>query len=184
MEYKNGKIWDSYESVTNGWNTYARLDLEFSREIDRIMKEELPYEINMVVASLISKDNFENFDIPLDAKLDMTKPYGIPTLSVYVYDNNKSWEDVAKLALKSKEIMEKHNIPIEEYSCQISPPKTGEESKDWYEYVGFHEAPKDMIVDTKDLPEILKAHQEAREKEWDKEKFSDEKQNTTDSKQQ
>ena len=133
VEYANGKIWDSYESVTNGWNTYARLDLEFSKEIDRIMKEELPYEINMVVASLISKDNFENFDIPLDAKLDMTKPYGIPTLSVYVYDNNISWEDVAKLALKSKEIMEKHNIPIEEYSCQISPTTTGEQSKDWNE---------------------------------------------------
>ena len=165
--WNHGKIHDTSDNITNGWNTLIRLNDEFNLVIESIMGAETAYEFDMLGGDLIS-DTEGLKDFTLDMELDIHNPPVMSNMFVYIYDTEQTWERVADLLLECKSIMDAHDIPMGQYTCVVRMPKDPSGERTNYDSIGIYDFPAEMIEDREDLPQILEEFHKKWEEDFDK----------------
>lgn len=166
LTYRGGNVVDNYEmSVLDKWNTYSRIEEEYSDFVKPIIEENFPYEIEMLFVSLI-KNEEDNEKLTLDMEVDFYQMPLSSSLSIFIYETQHSWEKIAKIALELNALLEKNRIEIDNYSIVLSNPK--EESAN-YESLGVYDFPKSLLQE-ENLADTLKAYFEEWSRISEKEK--------------
>ena len=89
-------------------------------------------EINMI---------FDFHNIPFDQYI-----------TIYIYEENRTWERLAEVILEVDELMEEKNLDISKYTIVLEETR-GNESK-IRESLGVYDFPKELL-DSEDLPKVL-----------------------------
>lgn len=167
VSYTNSRgISDSYEGdVEECWNTFLRLDQEFSHIVEPIIEEKLPYEFDMVIAGLDKEGLYNTGVLTLDMPLDLDHIPLDTYVTIYVYSENMSWDHVAEVSLELDALMVQNNLQIDEYSVILETPK--QEERKSYEYLGIYDFPRELLGE-KNLPQVMKSHYEKWEEEGSK----------------
>lgn len=167
---------DDYEGeVLSNFTTLRRIDGEFRDYGKKLFTENLPeYDINL--ANFMLKDTSgEEYlkkltrDMPFD-------PYNPPMeleAAVWIYDEDLSFDKMAEVMLKMKNICEKENLPISYYNVRIDNieketvdgEERAERTNTW-----LYDVPKE-VLEEKNLAEALENlynERYNREKEYEK----------------
>lgn len=125
-----GKVrYDTFDSVTSGWNTARRLDDEYRELTDTIFESPLfPYQSNIAYGTLeiYPREYIEDPDIPdipdytlTQDDLVLDRIYDIRELGaqaghliVYVDTNTISFDNAARIMLEIKEVFDGAGIPF------------------------------------------------------------------------
>ncbi len=168
VSYSNGKVTDTYkEDVLGGFNTYIRLDQEFNDIIESLIEKNLSYEYDMIIAELSKGIDLITNILPLDMELD-TKHLPVDgSITVYLYSEDISWENVAKVSLELDQLMKTNDIKIKQYSV-ILEPKSEIERKNG-ESKGIYDFPAEMLTQD-NLPSVMEKYFMEWEKAGEKEK--------------
>ncbi len=137
-------ISDSYqESVLSGWNTYRRINEEFETFGESYIRKNLPYEFDMIIAQLDDKDPNTMKSLKRDMVYDMKSNPMKGTITIYLYSDDLSWKNVAKVTLALNEIFDKAHIEVSEYTVVLEPPvkKTEKKGKSF----GIYDFPKEKL---------------------------------------
>ena len=128
--------YDTYESITNGSNTYFRLYSAYSALIDRAFEDVLPFDVSIAFGELAVEGQYEVFtyidengqaqtytlgdgygldiaSLKLDKEYDIRefgRNYGI--LTIYIHDSIVTTERTAELLLEVTKYLDQHNIPF------------------------------------------------------------------------
>lgn len=170
VSWKRGRIIDDYEYViTNKITTYLRVYEEINTTIKDIINSEFPYETSILYVDLGKREE-DLMKLSLDMPLDIHNPPIPIGITIYIVSVDISYEYMSARLLQLSELMEQHQIPIEEYDIVIEKPKTDEKeqySSDSKNYLrGF---PAEKLKED-DLIEVIKAHQKSYEETANKEK--------------
>ncbi|MEG0370818.1 MAG: hypothetical protein RR645_00830 [Clostridium sp.] len=154
---------DSYEeSINKRFNTLERLDEEY-RKVVVPKIEKLGYDFNMILAGVQANGN-ELLDIPLDMKLDLNKLPSkrlITYVTVYIYSDDFTWDNVARTALAIDKAMENERLNISKYTVGVYPTSFKEGKT--YESIGVYDFDSKLLK-SKDLPGFMKNYSEKMEK--------------------
>lgn len=155
VTYKNGKVEDDYETaVLGGWNTYMRVNEEYSNFVEDVIEKNMPYEFNILIADLY-KAQGEHWGLELDKEYNV---HDIPldgSVSIYTYTDDFTWENVAKIALELDSVLQKNDLDVKSYSVNIK--RNPVDGKEDYEILGVHDFPKELLSE-ENLSQVLKAH--------------------------
>ena len=130
---------DSYENVTNGWNTAMRIDGEY-RKLTQTMLDSLPYTQDFAYGMI----EYRSGDIIADMASDDTPPYALDTrtlvldkeydasdvgrqagrLYVYLWDDAPSAEKAAEMLLAIRKAADDRDIGFKGIYFSLSRPKT------------------------------------------------------------
>lgn len=86
------------------FNTWVRFEEEFSQAVVPIIEKGLPYEFDMVLATL-NKSDSDITSLTLDMEFDL---YNIPletSAIIYPYTEDFTWDNVAKIATELDALM-------------------------------------------------------------------------------
>ena len=165
--YGNGQVFDDYEDyVVGGFNTWVRLEEEFSKVVVPIVERELDYEFDMVLATL-NKSGGNMANLTLDMEFDL---YNIPLESrviIYPYTDDFTWSNVAKIAKELDALMLEKRIEIDEYSVILRHKPQGEEKN--YDSMGVTDFPREGLA-AENLPKAMEDFSQAMETVKDVEK--------------
>jgi len=75
-------------------------------------------------------------------------------ITLYIYEENRTWERLAEVILEVNELMEEKNLDISKYTIVLGEPR-GNESK-VRESLGVYDFPKELL-DSSNLPKVLEA---------------------------
>lgn len=152
----NGKvIMDSYEdNVLSYWNTYIRLDEDYRNIVEPLIENNLEYNFDMVIAGLDKLDK-DSEKLTLDMKFDINDIPLDEYVTVYLYTDNLTWENVAETALCLDNFLKEHNLNIEKYTVVLKPTSEIEEKKG--EYWGVYDFPKNLLK-SENLPKVMEEH--------------------------
>lgn len=147
---------DGYErDVLSKWNTRIRLEDEYNSYVEKIIRDNLNYDYNMVFASTFvdgDKDDMLS-DLEIDMIFDLKDiPYP-QDLSIYIYEDNRTWDRLAEVILQVDEVIEKEDLDIFTYTIMLEEARD-EESKEG-EMFGVYGFPKEFL-DMDNLPRVLK----------------------------
>lgn len=163
------KIYDSYENdVVKLYNTYDRLNREFSEKVEEIIQKDFPYETSILYA-IFGKEEQDFEELYLDMPLDIKNPPMPANLVIYIMSDEVSYEFLSARLLELNQLMNKYEIPIDTYSVVIKEPlikgeeKPAPNGKTLYLY----DFPVGKISSA-NLIEVMKEHQRSREAEHQK----------------
>lgn len=165
---------DDYEGyVTNGFNTWNRLEREMREEGERIFKDNMDESIEHARFSYIDvqEDNYGGA-LTLDMELDLNNPPIPMELYLNIYTEDVSWDKLAQVCLEAKEILEKEDIAVINYSIRLLPMdnKTPDgHATSWMNSLYVDEFPSEWVIE-EDLAEVLETYQRDYENEMNKEK--------------
>lgn len=142
---------DNYRgAVLSRANTYNRLNEVYEKYAEPYIKENMPYEFDMVIAQLNEKNDSLVEKLEIDA---VYKPTEMPMkgqITIYLYSDDLSWENVAKVTLELDALMEKANLEVGEYTVVLEPLVEKTENKG--QSFGIHDFPKEKLKS----PELAK----------------------------
>lgn len=125
ITYQGGEISDDYQTaVVERFNTWERLNNAFTKQVESILEKDLPYEVNMVLGNLGKGKGVIDASV-----LELDMPYDLDTLpldkgmTVYLYTENPTWEELAKAAIHIDELLRNNGIEITTYSLSLSKKK-------------------------------------------------------------
>lgn len=168
LHYSRGKVLDTYETdVLSGWNTYQRLDDEFNHTVQRLIKDSMPYDYEMLFGTLDKKGKYKTMNLKLDMEFDYTNIPLDGYITAYINTEDVSWDNVAKITLEFDKLMKLSDIKIEQYDVILEPlskkdNKTGES-------LGIYEFPQNLLA-KENLPQVMKNYMEAWETAGDAKK--------------
>lgn len=139
---------DTYENITNGSNTLARIDREYNRLVDSVLTNGIcPFPTGIVIgelriAGLIEvfsytdeNGNLQHYTMDLEyglnrSELILDKEYDIRALGaahgnivLYIYDPVVSVERAAELLLEVKQYMDEQNVPFHAIDFHLCEPR-------------------------------------------------------------
>lgn len=165
LYYTNGKVTDAYEGdVLSGWNTFERLDDEFRIIVEPMIEEKMSYDFDMVIAGIDKEDEFSSGALTLDMDFDL---HNIPLstyVTVYVFSDDVSWDNIAKVAVELDNLMIENEIKIDQYDVILKPTSEKVEKKG--ESLGVYDFPQELLAQD-NLPKVLQEYFEKWEREAD-----------------
>ena len=123
FDSKGNVLRDDYEYI--GDNTRRRLDDEIHKEVQNILRKKFPAQNNKINACMIDASKDENlpFDMSLDMPLDIKNtPYPLE-VTMQVFSDEKTYQNVAKIMTEAQEILQKEDIEVAKYDIVIIPLK-------------------------------------------------------------
>lgn len=169
VSWSDGKINDSYEEdVIKKYNTYDRINREFSEKVEEIINKDFPYQTSILFATLGEEEN--NYDkLALDTQLDITNPPMQSKLVIYISSKDVSYDFLIAILQELNQLMEKYRIPMNQYTVVIEEPLIEGEGKpapngDSNHLIDF---PAEKIKSA-DLLSVIKEHQRTWEEEHEK----------------
>ena len=156
---------DSYEyEIANYFTTFERLSEEFDTAVESILKEKFSYETDMMFADL--GKNLEDFsELKRDMELDIHNPPIPASLTVYILNEDASYEFLSSRLLELHQLMVDNDIPISNYTVIIREPIPEGGKPKWDGESNYlTDFPVEKIASL-DLIETIKAHQ----KDWEEE---------------
>ena len=142
---------DNYRgAVLSRANTYNRLNEVYEKYAEPYIKENMPYEFDMVIAQLNEKNDSLVEKLEIDA---VYKPTEMPMkgqITIYLYSDDLSWGNVAKVTLELDALMEKANLEVGEYTVVLEPLVEKTENKG--QSFGIYDFPKEKLKS----PELAK----------------------------
>lgn len=145
---------DGYkEEVLSKWNTRIRLEDEFIDYVEKIVRDNLDYDFNMVHPSTFGDEEGERVsNLEIDMIFDL---HNIPFeqhLSIYIYEEDRSFQKMSEVLVEVDKLMEENSINISKYTIVLEEPMDDESGMGaMLEILGF---PKEYI-DSEDLPKAL-----------------------------
>lgn len=171
IDYGGGKIWDRYESeVGNRFSTYRRLDGELDGLVEKIVQEQFPHKVNLVIGTLEAGEDMSN-DLTLDMPFDR---YHLPLpveVTLWVDTEDISYDQAARLLLELDGIFQREKLAVARYSIRLSDvveyDKNGNPVYDHQrEEVNIYDFPAARLA-AENLPQVLEEHRIQWEKEAD-----------------
>lgn len=176
VSWRKGKIYDDYEyEVANGFNIYERLQKELEEVIEKILTEEFPYKVSLMIAEIsIGEDAMKK--LVLDMDLDIHHPPRQTELTLWMVDPDISTEGLMDRLMEIHGLMVKHDIPMDVYSLRImkNEEKPSEEDNHLYDFPAekiTDEGLKDAVIEHKRLMDENDAKQKDSEVTGQKEKI-------------
>lgn len=169
VSWSKGKIYDSYEcDVVKLYNTYDRLNKEFSEQVEEIIQKDFPYETSILFADL-GKEEQDFEELSLDMPLDIKNPPMPADLVIYILSDEISYEFLSARLLELYQLMNKYEIPIDTYSVVIEEPliKGEEKPAPNGKTIYLYDFPAGKISSV-NLIEVIKEHQQIWESEHQK----------------
>lgn len=154
-DYLGRITYDGYEGVVlSKWNTIVRLNDEFGVYVEQIVRDNLDYDFNMIIADTFGDEENEEkiSQLEIDMNIDMENIPLDKYLTIYIYEENRTWTRVAEVMLELDELMEEYNLNIRSYSVVLEEPR--EEEAPAGDGLGIYEFPKELL-DSEDLPKAL-----------------------------
>lgn len=154
-DYLGRLNYDGYqEAVLSKWNTRMRLNDEFNDYVEKLLRDNLDYDYNMINADNLNDENSENLSkLEIDMVFDFQNIALDHYLTIYIYEENRTLEKVEEVILEVDDLMEEYNLDISRYSIILEEPR--DENDIMGENLGVFEFPKEYI-DSENLPERLK----------------------------
>lgn len=135
---------DNYKgSVLSGSNTYRRLNEGFEDFVEPYIEKNMPYEFDMIIAQLDDRESSIIKQLKRDVTYDVTEIPMKSLITVYLYSDDLSWENVAKVTLELDALMEKANLEVAEYTVVLEP--LVEETEKKGESFGIYDFPKEKL---------------------------------------
>ena len=147
---------DGYEEVVLGkWNTLWRFNEEFNGYVQRVLKDNLDYDFDMIIADIPGDENNEGefSELEIDMNFDIENISLDKYLTIYIYEENRTWERISEVILEVDELMEKNNLDIGYYSIILEEPRMDDVSPAG-DSLGIYEFQKEYL-DSEDLPSKL-----------------------------
>ncbi|MBR6551907.1 MAG: DUF3139 domain-containing protein [Clostridia bacterium] len=135
LDFKGKILLDTYDNVTNGWNTAYRLDEDYRNAVKSVTESQsFPYNYHICYGEM----QFAMSDYPLDeekpeyalnkSELVLDKIYDIREmgakagkLTIYIYDDEVTEERLAELLLGIKENFDKSGVTFKSIDCVLEP---------------------------------------------------------------
>lgn len=138
-------IQDNYDSyVASGFNTLIRLQDQYKKDLEQLLKLILKYDYDYIVVDAVTTEN-----IPLDYEYDLHDKKINLNLSVNLYSDERTWDNLAKILVEINDVMTKNNINIKSYSLvlsnPLSKPDSTYEGEDKYQTISIREFPKELL---------------------------------------
>lgn len=152
-----GRInYDGYEeAVLSKWNTRMRLNDELNDHVEKLLRDNLNYDYNMINVDNLGDDDENLSALEIDMVFDFQDLPLNKYLSIYIYEEERSWGKVEEIILEVDDLMEENNLDITRYSIILEEAMDDESHIG--ESLGVFEFPKSYI-DSKDLLEKLKEY--------------------------
>lgn len=154
-DYLGRLRYDGYqEDVLSKWNTRMRLDEEYGNYVESIVRGNLDYDFDMIIAGTFgdeeNKEDLSQLEIDMDFDLHNLpfKEY----LTIYMYEDKRSWDRLAEVILEVDSLMEEEDLNILEYTIVLQEERDEEGRR--RESLGVYEFPKGDL-DSEDLPKRL-----------------------------
>lgn len=147
---------DGYEEVVlSKWNTLWRLNEEFNSNVEQLLRDNLDYDFDMIIAEFPGdKKNEEKLSqLEIDMNFYMENIPLDKYLTIYIYEENRSWERITEVILEVDGLMESNNIDIDYYSIILQEPREDDETLVG-DGLGVYEFPKENL-NSEDLPRKL-----------------------------
>lgn len=145
---------DGYDSaVLSKWNTRMRLNDEFNAHIDKLLRANLDYDYYMINVDNLNDENSENLsELEIDMVFDFQNISLDHYLTIYIYEEDRSWERLEEVILEVDELMEKNNLNISRYSIVLEGARDDESTMG--EILGVFEFPKGYMESVNLLEKI------------------------------
>lgn len=166
VSISKGSIRDDYSYVIeNKSNTLLRLEDHLNNQVQDIIKKEFPYQMRVFGAKLVDVT-------PQKLTLDM--PYlvqelpGIIEVTVWTSTEKPDYDILAQRMLELKKLLEDNDIPADRYSMNLEYPyhnENGELIPDNFDNLSVSGFPSEKLVDSSDLPRILKDYSVEKEEQ-------------------
>lgn len=142
---------DDYKgNVLSGWNTYRRINEEFDAYTESIIRKQLPYEYDMLIGQLDDREPSAMKNLKRDMDYDLSALPLKGLVTVYVYADDLSWKNVAKVTLELNQVLEAAHIDVAEYTVVLEAKK--DESGKRGDSIGIYDFPKEKL----ELPNLEK----------------------------
>ena len=154
-DYLGRLSFDGYErDVLSKWNTRLRLENEYSNYVEKIIRDNLDYDYDMILPSTFGdKEKDESLSkLEIDMIFDLDNILFDQYITIYIYEENRTWERLSEVILEVDELMEEKNLDISKYTIVLEEPR-GEESK-VRESLGVYDFPKELL-DSENMPKVL-----------------------------
>ncbi|MDD2955385.1 MAG: hypothetical protein PHD67_03605 [Oscillospiraceae bacterium] len=174
VHWSGGKIIrDDYESnVTNRWNTYIRLDQVYGDAVEAKLTAGLPWDYDMVLAGLDKNGNEDFSRLELDMEADPFHPPLSTYVTVYLYTDDLSWENLADTALQLDRFLSQNGFYPDWYDVVLEP--TAKKDDRSLDSIGVYDFPREKLS-LPDLAGVMEAHYADWERSWDEVKEEKEK---------
>ena len=139
-------ISDNYTSyVTSGFNTLQRINTLYQKDIESILKLNLKYDYDYILTELTTAEN-----LPLDFKYDIHSNKTNSHISIYLYSNERTWDNLAKILLEINNLMKTNDLKIKTYSIvlqnPLSKPDSTYEGNDKYDSLSLYDFPSKLLT--------------------------------------
>lgn len=142
----NGKlIQDNYDShVAGGFNTLIRLQDQYRKDLEQLLKLNFKYDYDYITVDAVTTEN-----LPLDCEYDLHSDKVKLNLSVNLYSDERTWDNLAKTLVEIDAVMSKNNININNYSLvlsnPLSKPDSTYEGEDKSHTISIYDFPKELL---------------------------------------
>lgn len=130
-------VLDAYDDVTSGWNTAYRIGEEYRKEVDKVFENnEFPFFMHISYGDIefTSEEYGEDSSRPDYAiykeTLEIDGIYDIDELgkkagklTVYIYDNDVTEENLAEILLNIKSVFDKSGVTFYAIDCVLEKSK-------------------------------------------------------------
>lgn len=128
-DYLGRIIYDGYEEMILGkWNTMGRLEEELNSYVERLVRDNLAYDYNMVVVNIL--ENLDDEEISSQFELDEVFQFdNLPLtthLNLYIYEEDRSLERISEILFQLDDLMEAEGMDIYMYSIILQEPGEAE----------------------------------------------------------
>lgn len=113
-----------------------------------------------MIADVIDKDNLK---LELDKKYDMHDKAIRGSITVYIYSDQRTWDNVAKVTKELDKILADENLNIDKYTVVLD----NKEDKSSSQSIGIYDFDR-KLVNSDNLPKVMEDYYNQWEKENDK----------------
>lgn len=145
---------DGYkEDVLSLWNTRLRLEDEYSHYVEKIIKDNLDYQFEMILPSSFAHDKDEGIsNLQVDMVFDLKNIPFEQELTLYIIEENRTWDRLAEIILQVDELVEREDLHPSRYTLVLMEARD-EESK-VRDSIGVYYFPREDLKQ-ENLPKAL-----------------------------
>lgn len=150
---------DDYEmDVLEGFNTWTRVTDQYHKYVEKLLREKLKYQYDMIIGDVNDKSEPR---LEIDKNYDMHDKDLKGSVTVYIYSDNRTWDNVAKVTKEIDKVFSDDNINVDKYTVVLeNKDKKGDS-------MGIYDFDK-KLLESDNLPAVMKKFFDEWEKEHDK----------------
>lgn len=164
---------DDYEyEVANNFTTWRRLSEELDKKAVEMIGSALKYDFEHISIRFAEQDDGGNLmKLKLDMSLDINHPPLPLEAYVNIYSEDVSYNKIAEAAKAVEGVMNKHGIPVSQYSVRLIPmenkPQNKNMSGSWVNSISVSNFPSEMMAEDK-LSQAMEQFENTRVTELEK----------------